>query len=544
MKCGLCVSECGNCGHTVRDDTSAVSALLASGRTVIAVLATEYVAALHPRTADEVERLLESMGFYAVESTLLGEELVALEYERLYAQSVESVQLRSTCPVVVDWIRLFYPQLVSALTPVVPPYIAQARLVRAVYPGDVAIVYVSPCYARKDEIFDRQFAGVVDAAIDFSELERLAQDRMPRTPFIGIPAGQRRPAPVKELSLTDGFPRSTVSGMGATDPAIIKVRGLRPLDRLLAALVEGEAGPSVVDMLNCEGCIDGPAVRPGLSVFAKRNIVAAELEVSPSPNVRSRDILSYLPAVDLIRSFDAAPVFRRCPSAEEIDAELAVGGFASRADAFDCGACGYPTCVEHAEAVLAGNSSWELCFPQQKVEMARIAEELHRSASTDALTDLPNRRTFDERLTAEAARTARYGNPLSLMMLDVDGFKPVNDRHGHVVGDSVLREVASLIRGGLRETDIAARYGGDEFAIILPSTGKTAAFAVAEKLRETIAGAPVELPDGSSVRVTVSIGVATADRDSADWVHLLEAADRALYQAKRSGRDQVRLSAG
>ncbi len=149
-------------------------------------------------------------------------------------------------------------------------------------------------------------------------------------------------------------------------------------------------------MLNCEGCIDGPAVKPGMSVFAKRNIVSAERDRSSSDAVSSRDLLGYLPTTDLLRSFTAAPAVPLQATPEQIDETLAEGEFSSREDVLDCGACGYDTCVEHAVAVLHGNSSWEMCFPLQKERMRRRTEELEESATTDSLTGLGNRRVFDD----------------------------------------------------------------------------------------------------------------------------------------------------
>ena len=548
VRCGLCVSECGNCGHLVRDDTGRVRELLESGRPTVALLASEFVAAMHPMTVPEVERALESVGFYAAESTVLGEELVATAYERALARPSHLPRLRSTCPVTVSWVCKFHPQLVDALVPVVPPYIAQARLIRAVYPEGVAIVYVSPCYARKDEVFDPELSGAVDVAIDFFELKRLLESLPQVRPFDpDVPTGARRPQPVKEISLTDGFPRRTLQDRQMTDSDVSVVRGLRELDELLGAMARGESAPSVIDMLNCEGCIDGPTVSPGLSVFAKRNLEAAERRRQVASVVGSRALLAHLPAVELRRVFTADPVRLSRPTDEQIDAVLAQGEFLSREETPDCGACGYPTCVEHAIAIISGDSTWEMCFPLQRKLFRRDSERLEACATIDEVTGLWNRRVFSERLAEEVARSSRYGTPVSLVMLDLDRFKVVNDRYGHVAGDALLASVGTMLRASLRETDVPARYGGDEFAIILPGITKTEAFVVAEKLRENLASLTVRLgegPQAADVTITGSFGVAAPAPTIADDVALLEAADSALYLAKDAGRDQVRIAAG
>ncbi len=548
VKCGLCVSECGKASHLVRDDTDLVIELLAGDRPVVAILATEFVAAMHPMTPTEVERALEGIGFYAVESTLLGEEAVALEYERLHARGTSALVLRSTCPVVVSWVQKFHASLVSALAPIVPPYVVQARLVKELYPPQTAVVYISPCYARKDEAYDPQFEGAIDAAIDFEELKRLIAHIGSRAAAMpqGV-AGARRPSPVKEISLTDGFPRRTAAERDMTDTEVQVIRGLHKLDRLLAAIEAGESAPLIVDMLNCEGCIDGPSVRPGLSLFAKRNIVAAERRSSAMSAVSTRELLGHLPPLEVRRSFQAQPFIVALPTEQQIDEALAEGEFASREDTIDCGACGYPTCVEHAIAVLQGNSSWEMCFPLQKKRLSRSIEELTETAAIDPLTGLWNRRAFDERLKEEIMRSARYSQEVALLMIDLDGFKRVNDRYGHVAGDRVLKTVAEALRSNLRATDVPTRYGGDEFAVILPGIGKTEAFVVAEKLRAVVRERPIELESEGrldELGVTASIGVASAWQGISEPIALLEAADQALYQAKQAGRDQVRIAAG
>lgn len=543
VKCGACVASCSARAHTVRDDRGRVHELLGPVPTVVALLATEHVAALHPLSLGEVEARLQSLGFAAVETTVLGEELVAAAYEQVQPRGAAGSwpRLRSTCPVCVDWVRKFYPELTGALIPIVPPYIAQARLIRSIYGEDVGIVYVSPCWARKDEVHLPEFAGDVDVAIGFDEL-RAMLDGAPQREG-GAPLRQR-PQAVKQLSATDGFPRRMLEESGCMDQGVVTVRGLRDLDALLTAIVRGETCPSLVDMLNCEGCIDGPCVNRDLSVFAKRNIDIAERERQPAPAVDSRTLLSAVPSVPLKRSFKPSPVQGREPTDEEIDLVLKAGEFETRDDVINCGACGYDTCVEHAAAICLGHSTWDVCLPLAKKRLERERERLAKQAVTDDLTGLHNRRAFDERLAEEVARAARYGTPLSLAMLDLDGFKQINDRYGHSVGDALLRALGVLLSTELRATDIPVRYGGDEFAIILPQTGKTDAWAVAEKVRSAIGSLSIDAADGAAIGTTASVGVASFGETLPDARSLLEAADGALYRAKRAGRDRVELAAG
>lgn len=170
-------------------------------------------------------------------------------------------------------------------------------------------------------------------------------------------------------------------------------------------------------------------------------------------------------------------------------------------------------------------------------ELARAYSRMSDLASQDALTGLANRRSASERLEVEAARTLRSGRPFSLALLDVDGFKQINDEHGHAVGDEVLRRLGAMLAAALRSQDLAARWGGEEFLVILPETGREGALALAEKLRSTFAELRVPGP-GGEISCTVTCGVATHD-GSTPLAGSLRAADEALYAGKRAGKDRV-----
>jgi diguanylate cyclase (GGDEF)-like protein len=163
---------------------------------------------------------------------------------------------------------------------------------------------------------------------------------------------------------------------------------------------------------------------------------------------------------------------------------------------------------------------------------------LAERASTDPLCGLYNRAYLQQALDREVARWRRYGQPFAVLMIDLDDFKRVNDLFGHEVGDDVLRAVAGGLRGGLREGDVLARYGGDEFCALLPSTPLEAAWPVAERLRERVAGVRAGL--STPTRIAASIGIATTEdlRPEADGADLLRLADRSMLAAKRLGGDR------
>jgi diguanylate cyclase (GGDEF)-like protein len=165
-----------------------------------------------------------------------------------------------------------------------------------------------------------------------------------------------------------------------------------------------------------------------------------------------------------------------------------------------------------------------------------------RLAETDALTGLTNRRHFLELAARELARSRRYGSPMALVLVDLDHFKRVNDRYGHLAGDQVLTAAARALASGLREIDVIARHGGEEFAILLPETDLTGAREVAERSCRRLAET-VTTVEGDEVRITASMGVASVTGGAATLDELLGRADRAMYGAKRAGRDRVEVAA-
>ena len=192
-------------------------------------------------------------------------------------------------------------------------------------------------------------------------------------------------------------------------------------------------------------------------------------------------------------------------------------------------------------AVLVGFLLLALAFAYWLANvLTRLHTQVEERAATDSLTRVWNRRRMEELLGREAERSIRFEHELSVLIIDIDDFKGINDLRGHLQGDEVLKAVAGVLREGTRSIDIAARWAGDEFALVLIETGVEGARILAERLCAAVRDLEVPLRAGGTMGVTISIGAATLPDSATDAETLLDAADMALLRAKRAGKDQIR----
>ncbi len=191
-----------------------------------------------------------------------------------------------------------------------------------------------------------------------------------------------------------------------------------------------------------------------------------------------------------------------------------------------------------AQALQSQRDNLERAVAERTRELQELNLKLERLAVTDGLTGIYNHRRFQEALAAEVLRSQRTGRPLSVLMIDVDLFKRVNDSMGHPAGDELLRKLAQVIQSALRQTDLLARYGGEEFAVLLPETPRSEGAGAGERIRMSVEE-QVNTGGRWTQKVTVSVGVATWPENGKTPEGLLSAADQALYAAKREGRNKV-----
>jgi diguanylate cyclase (GGDEF)-like protein len=282
----------------------------------------------------------------------------------------------------------------------------------------------------------------------------------------------------------------------------------------------------------------------GLGAAGGRASASREVGRPPQEVVRAGTIDEHL---DALRQAEVEALISGGASEETIDATHALAHPLSGAQPGEI--VGIVSVVRAGEpfsdrdrellAYLAGTASVSI----QNVD---LHEAVQRQAVTDELTGLYNHRRFQEAMVAESERAKRFAQPMSLIMLDIDNFKQVNDGYGHQQGDRVLAEVARVLRDSSREIDSPARYGGEELAVVLPQTDLEGAYQLAERVRQEVASLEVELVDGGAgtISVTASLGVASMPESAAEPGGLIAAADAALYEAKHAGKNKTVRAGG
>jgi diguanylate cyclase (GGDEF)-like protein len=546
ISCGICAQACKQGAHTISSEIESVGSLLEKSNTV-AILAPEAPASFYPSTVSQLKSALLNLGFATIEDTVLAEELIADRLLQYWRTSSRLPIIRSSCPVIVEFIIKYYPDFRSNLIPLVSPMVIQARLVKALYPEEIAVVYIASCPARKAEA-EEVGEDFIDAVLTFDQLKSLlVRRRINLNGAAEIELQNSKPFLVRTVSVTGGFPREIVASRTLMDKDVSIVRGVDSLAQLLDAIKKGDVKPSLIDALACGSCLEGPGFDSELSLFAKKRIIETsymeESKRAPS-RISYNDICRLLPQIKEDRSFAARKLDLSLPSEDELRTILALAEKDNADGILDCGACGYETCLDNAVAVYRGLADWSSCSPFQRKAFLKIIKELEETAVTDGLTQLANHRHFSERLAIEVKRARRYNSSLSLIMIDIDYFKLINDRYGHLAGDDVLKNVARIIKENVRESDIPARYGGDEFALILPETGIMQAFTVAEKLRTKVEGYVFTSQDvHQTAKLTTSIGVAMLTPDVKEAPQLIEKADQAMYKAKQDGRNKTYMAA-
>jgi diguanylate cyclase (GGDEF)-like protein len=519
IRCGRCLPACPHGAVKVSGELGRALEIAGQGEGLL-ILSPEAVAHFYPASPEQVVNACYAAGYRRVTRGVLGDELVAREYLRLWEEESWGTMIRSTDPVVVETIRAQYPELIPYLAPVTTPPVAEARYLRAQYGDALPVVYAGVSLSTDD--------SELDASITFADLEEIF--RLRGVSVLGQPVFfQRVPEERRRhLSAAGGMPLAMLEEARHSSSRFRTIRGLAALPALARAVAVDRLDLGFVDVLSCEGSLDHPLSGPKEELYWRRAIVA-----STEPP-RSR-----LPVVDAAvvasvgATFDIKPRAVQ-PEPAAVAQVLEAIGTGPNGRPWDCRACGFTSCQRFAEAAAMGRATLRQCTPYQE----RRAEQAQKAAAVDLLTGLSTYRVLRERLAFEVERSRRSNETFAVLFLDLDSFKQVNDQYGHEAGNDILRGVAAEVRAVVRASDVAARYGGDEFVLILTRTDRHGAARVAEAIREGIerVGRRLGYPEGF---VTASVGLAEFDPRHPSESDVLVAADRALYRAKAAGRNAL-----
>jgi diguanylate cyclase (GGDEF)-like protein len=519
IRCGQCLPACPHSAVKVNGEIGRALAIAAEGDGVL-ILSPESVAHFYPATPEQLINACYEAGFRSVTRGVIGDELVAAEYLKLWEEEPWGTLIRSTDPVVVETVRAQYPELLPYLAPVTLPAVAEARYLRAQHGSGLKIAYAGICPPVN--------TPDLDAAITFGDLDQLFRIRgvsvlAQASYFNRVPEERRR-----HLSAAGGMPLALLEESRYSSRRFRKIRGLGAFPAVARAVAVDRLDLGFVDILSTEGALDHPLSGPQEELFWRRELLA-----STEPPRSGQPVVDGAVVASVGATFAIKPR-RVLPDPEAVAAILEQSGRGPNGRPWDCRACGFETCQRFAEAAALGRASMRQCTPYQE----RRADEAQRAAAVDTMTGLSTYRVLRDRLAFEVERGKRSAEGFAVLFLDLDRFKEVNDQYGHEAGNEILRAVAGEIRNAVRASDVAASYGGDEFVVILTRTDLQGGARVAEALRAGIEGVGRRLGYPAGL-VTVSIGLAEFDPRQPSEGDLLVSADRALYRAKAAGRNAV-----
>lgn len=493
---------------------------------IVLVVPSEIFVHFYPAGPEQVMNAIFASGFADLQFESLGDELVALEYLRLWRRDAsERTWIRSTSPLVVEYCRAKHPEMLAYLAPIVPPALALARYLRVT--GEKRpLVYAG--LELPEVNGERLFA----AAISFQELERLLEERVAAPENQPLLLQRLPPERRRFLAAAGGLPLAMLDEERASSRKFRKLRGLHYLAAIARLLQEEGVALGFVDILPFDGALDHPALGPPEELYWRQAI----LELAEP--TRANEPVIDVPA-DLDLSITYLPKPTRLPEEEITEIERVLEEVQMQANglAIERGSQEYAGYLSLAESLVRSRPDLAIGL----LQMSRSYFRAVRDASHDALTELYSYRALVQRTREELGQANRAGSSLATLFVDLDNFKEINDQHGHPVGNEVLRRVARALELAIRSTDIAGRFGGDEFVILLVDADFEGAIRVAEEVRRRVAEIAVPT-DGGTVRTTASVGIAfhSGSQDSlltAD--DLFAEADAALYIAKAHGGNRV-----
>ena len=421
IACGNCVKVCTQKAKRIEDATLSVTRMLAEGgEKTYAILAPSFPVAFCGSQPGSVLTALRRLGFSQVWEVAFGAELIGREYTRLAHDAIRNghTVVGTACPAIVSYVRKYMPELSGALAPVVSPMIATGRAIKERVEG-ARVVFIGPCTAKKAEIKDPFVQEAVDAVLTYEEL-RVMLMAAGIDPRHEQPTGFDGPAAClgRSLPISGGLLRAAGFEADILQNSVMVTEGKDRVLPALRELADGKSKARVVDILFCDGCINGPEMGNDMSVFARKEMLTDYI-VERNSAMAGRDMteaLSRYDGIDLSRGFSEQPVLLPRPSEEDIAAALRRMRKYGAEDQLNCGSCGYPSCRDKAVAVCQGIAEVSMCLPYLVDELESSLSSLQKShqATQDRLVQTERLASMGQ-ISAGVAH--EINNPLSTILL-------------------------------------------------------------------------------------------------------------------------------
>lgn len=578
IHCGRCFKACHHDARVYADDTEVFFRDLKSGKK-ISIIAAPSIQTNFPVNYRKFFGYLKSLGVNNIYDVSLGADITTWAYLKHIRENKMEALISQPCPTIVNYIEKYQPMMIRNLAPVQSPMMCTAIYMKFYKGITDTIGAISPCIAKKDEFMDPNTHRNIAYNVTFRKIEDyisqndIAIESYPEVGFDSIEAELgtlfARPGGLKE-NVEYHFRSAWVRQVEGSDTIF---NYLNEYSERIEAL---KVVPLVVDILNCEkGCNHGTGAREHISID-DIDLIMHQRKLSVE-NTREglfnkkKELYSYFDRnLDVSKfSREYADKSMEAITATEDQIQMIFLGMLKAEDLeqhIDCSACGYKSCRDMAVAITRGINQKTNCINYNKkmveIEMAELAkktfeletilrklgmvtetsealreynQKLMQDSTTDLLTGIFNRRYITRKLEEETERANYLGKTFSVLMIDIDHFKKVNDNYGHDAGDYVLVEVAKVMTSVLREHDIIARWGGEEFLCFLPETTAHGAFNLAERVRKIIEQKEFNYKD-RVIEITLTIGVSEF-APTAGIGDALRKADLAMYRGKNNGRN-------
>jgi len=420
--CGNCVQVCRQNAKQVRSSIQLVSELLKSGGKIAAIIAPSFPADFPDIQPQILTGMVRLLGFDLVCEVAFGADLVAAEYRKWIDAGGSDRRIATTCPAVVSYVEKYHPSLVSHLSPIVSPMIAEARALHKIHGNDLKIVFIGPCFAKKNEVFRDSERQDLNAVLTFKELRQMFADHSVK-PDIAETSEFDPPYPGKGVL----FPvsRGMLQTAGLRDDLLageaIVADGKGKFVHALKEFESGALETRLLEVLCCNGCIMGPGMSLSLPYFTRRTAVSQYARESlKKSTIQIWNAGENLPGnLDLTTRFEPHDNRLSLPSKEDLDAILERLGKFNPEDELDCGACGYETCREHALAIYKGLAENEMCLPYTIERLKRSLHDLH--ISNEQLASAQQALISAEKLASMGQLSAgiahEINNPLGVILL-------------------------------------------------------------------------------------------------------------------------------